>query len=216
MKYGKVVGVGNTAVVYEWQEDKVLKLFNSGYPLESIEKEFHNAKAIETMSFGKPKAYEMISYENQTGIVYNKITGDSLLDWVIETQDVKQCAVYMAELHKSILQYKIDDVPKYKDFLKANIKNASSVNSMKCEKKLQLLDRLVDDEILCHGDFHPGNIIMSNGQFVVIDFMNVCRGSYLYDIARTVFLVEYTPVPTDTENREDILYLKKALVLEKV
>lgn len=28
MKIGKQVGVGNTANVYEWEDDKVLKLFN--------------------------------------------------------------------------------------------------------------------------------------------------------------------------------------------
>lgn len=211
MKDRKVLGIGNTATVYEWEEDKVLKLFNLGYPLESIKKEFHNAKAIESMSFGKTKASEIISYNEQIGITYNKITGDSLLDWLIKTQDVKQCAVYMAELHQLILKNKIHNVPSYKVFLKANINKASFTNAMKNKEALQLLDKFVDEETLCHGDFHPGNIIMSQGQLMVIDFMNVCKGSFLYDVARTVFLIEYTPVPMDSENREGILYLKKAL-----
>jgi len=211
MNYGKIIGVGNTAVVYEWGENKVLKLFNLGYPKESIEKEFRNAKAIETMAFGKPKAYEIILNENQIGIIYNRIDGDSLLDWVIKTQDVNQCAIYMAELHKSILQNKISNVPSYKDFLKSNLECTPSVNSNNREETLLLLDKLLDEETLCHGDFHPGNILMSEGQLMVIDFMNICHGSYLYDVARTVFLVEYTPAPMDAENRESILYLKKAL-----
>lgn len=29
----------------------------------------------------------------------------------------------------------------------------------------------------------------------MIDLTNVCHGPYLYDIARTIFLVEYTPIP---------------------
>ncbi|NLY84913.1 MAG: hypothetical protein GX077_00975, partial [Tissierellia bacterium] len=33
----------------------------------------------------------------------------------------------------------------------------------------------------------------------------------LYDIARTVFLIEYTPLPKDIENKEGLLQLKKSL-----
>lgn len=66
--------------------------------------------------------------------------------------------------------------------------------SKKLKDVLQALDKLKDGNILCHSDFHPGNIFISNGQAIVIYFMNVCHGDFLYDIARTVFLVEYTPV----------------------
>ena len=44
---------------------------------------------------------------------------------------------------------------------------------------------------------------------MVIDFMNVCNGVYLYDVARTVFLVEYTPVPLEAEDREMLIQFKK-------
>ncbi len=40
--------------------------------------------------------------------------------------------------------------------------------------------------------------------------MNVCQGDWLYDVARTVFLVEYTPVTeTMEEEKEAVLQLKK-------
>lgn len=46
---------------------------------------------------------------------------------------------------------------------------------------------------------------------MVIDFMNVCHGDYLYDVARTVFLVQYTLVPANTEDRETLLRFKRTL-----
>lgn len=211
MKYGKVIGVGNTATVYEWEEGKVLKLFYQGYPIEAIEREFHNAKAIEHMVFAKPKAYEIIFCEERIGIVYDKVNGESLLDWVMKTHDVQQCASYMAKLHKAILLNSINNVPNYKEFLKYNIENTPSINSKKREEVLQKLDKLLDGDTLCHGDFHPGNILISHGDTMVIDFMNVCHGDFLYDVARTVFLVEYTPVPIEVDDREILLQLKKTL-----
>lgn len=211
MKYGKIIGVGNTATVYEWEEGKVLKLFYQGYPKDAVEKEFYNAKAISNMDFAKPKAYEIIFCEERMGIIYDRVKGESLLDWVIKTGDVQGCAVYMAKLHKAIIQNRISNVPNYKEFLECNIVNAPSTNSKKRKEVLQMLDKLQDGNTLCHGDFHPGNIFISDGHTIVIDFMNVCHGDFLYDVARTVFLVEYTPVPVEAEDREMLLQFKKML-----
>lgn len=208
MKYGKAIGIGNTSTVYEWGKDKVLKLFNSDYPKEAIEKEFHNAMTIRDMDFGKPKAYETISCEDRVGIIYDKVKGESLLDWVMKTGDVQECAVYMAKLHKTIISNRVDDVQSYKEFLKY-----MSVNLNNREEILKMIDRLPDGNTLCHGDLHPGNIIISNEHITAIDFMNVCHGYFLYDIARTIFLVEYTPVPVEVGagDRELFLGLKKTL-----
>ncbi|GCD10487.1 aminoglycoside phosphotransferase family protein [Clostridium tagluense] len=211
MKYGKIIGIGNTANVYEWEEGKVLKLFYQGYPKESVEREFQNANAIRNMDFAKPKVYEIIFCEERMGIIYDKVKGESLLDWVMRTGDVKECAVYMAKLHKEILQNTISNVVNYKDFLKCNILKSPSANSKKQEEVLKMLDELLDGNTLCHGDFHPGNILISDGHTMVIDFMNVCHGDFLYDVARTVFLVEYTPVPIEVVDREMLLQFKKTL-----
>ena len=166
------------------------------------------------MNFATPKAYEIISTEERMGIVYGRVEGESLLDWVMRTGDVQGCAVFMAKLHKEIVQNKITHVPNYKEFLKYNILNAPAVNSKEQEAALQMLNKLGDSDTLCHGDFHPGNILISNGHTVVIDFMNVCHGDFLYDVARTVFLVEYTPVsavPAGVGDKKMLLRLKKTL-----
>jgi uncharacterized protein (TIGR02172 family) len=211
MKYGKIIGIGNTAAVYEWEESKVLKLFYEGYSKEAVEKEFRNAKAVENMYFPKPKAYEIIHCQGRMGIIYEAVIGESLLHWVMRTNNVQECAAYMAKLHKSMIKNSISNVPCYKEFLKYNILEVPAVDSKKREEVLQILDKLPDGNTLCHGDFHPDNIILSDGQTMVIDFMNVCHGNFLYDVARTVYLMEFTPVPKDIEDKEKLLQFKKTL-----
>jgi len=211
MTYGKAIGVGNTAVVYEWGADKVLKLFNEGYPREAAEMEFSNTNAIRSLDFNKPKAYELINLDGRIGIIYDRAEGEPLTEWVMKTGDLHRCAIHMATLHKSVLKNQVSGVPNYKDFLRYNIKKALPADSHKLIETLHLLDTLKDGNTLCHGDFHPGNILMSDDQPKIIDFMNICHGHYLYDIARTVFLVEYTPVPAEVEEKDTILEFKRSL-----
>lgn len=209
MNLDKVIGTGYTATVYEWEEGKVLKLFREDFPRSSVELEYRNALAVRDLPFSKPKAYELISIEDKLGIVYDRVKGEALLDWVLRTGDLQQCAVIMAELHKSILHTESEQVTDYKDFLRYFLNMIS--DSEKREEALRVLDRLPEGNTLCHGDFHPGNILISNGDTTVIDFMNICRGHYLYDVARTIFLVQYTPVHEDGEMGEQIRQFKKAL-----
>ncbi|HYH02387.1 MAG TPA: phosphotransferase, partial [Bacillota bacterium] len=177
-----------------------------------VEKEFYNARAIVNMDFAKPKAYEMIVCEDRNGIVYDTVDGESLLDWVRKTGDVKGCAVYMSKLHKAIVRNRVRNVSNYKEFLRYYIAKAPSFAPKKQTEVLQMLDKFPDGHTLCHGDFHPGNIFIAGGHTTVIDFMNICQGDFLYDVARTVFLVEYTPVSTEEKDRELLLQLKKTLV----
>jgi tRNA A-37 threonylcarbamoyl transferase component Bud32 len=166
---------------------------------------------IRNMNFPKPKAYEIISYKERLGIIYDRVEGESLQDWVMKTGDLYKCAVYMANLHKAIVQNSVNNVLDYKEFLKFNIPKGLSAEIDRRGEVLQIIDRLPGGNSLCHGDFHPGNILISNGNASVIDFMNICHGNYLYDVARTVFLVEYTPVPVEAPDKEKIIYFKKTL-----
>lgn len=49
--------------------------------------------------------------------------------------------------------------------------------------------------VICHGDFHPGNILVSAGAIAgVLDWPNAVVGDPAYDVAATKALLELTPV----------------------
>ena len=50
----KLIGVGNTAKVYEIEDNKVLKLFHTWNTKEAVEYEQHCTKVIESFNFLKP------------------------------------------------------------------------------------------------------------------------------------------------------------------
>jgi aminoglycoside phosphotransferase (APT) family kinase protein len=61
---------------------------------------------------------------------------------------------------------------------------------------LRVLDGLPDGDRLCHGDFHPGNVLVAADRVSVIDWANAARGVPEADHARTLLLLRWAdPLP---------------------
>lgn len=183
-----MVGKGNTAEVFEYGDKKVCKLFNEGYPKEYVELEYKNAKEVFSLKLNVPEPFEVIEVEKRTGIVYEKIEGKSLLELMVENEeDCDRILDEFVKLHSELLSQHTQSVLSYKDFLVAMVKNKEAENQLLINKILSL----PDGDCLIHGDFHPDNVMVKpDSTLVIIDFMNVCHGPALYDIARTFFLLK--------------------------
>ena len=60
---------------------------------------------------------------------------------------------------------------------------------------LDVLQGLPDGDAVCHGDFHPDNVIMSPRGPVVLDWMNAMQGDPLGDVARTSLMLTRAAIP---------------------
>lgn len=183
----KVLGIGNTAEVYEYGEEKVCKLFKEGYPKKYVKMEFQNAQILNKLALSAPKVYEIIEMYNRTGIIYEKINGKSLMNAIFEEKNTEMLFGIFTDLQKRILKENSLELLSYKDFLIGSLKGKFCENHVLKEKILAL----PEGNSICHGDFHPGNIILTpDNTAIIIDFMNVCRGRWEYDVARTYFLLK--------------------------
>lgn len=180
----KLIAKGNTAEVFEYGEDKVLKLFKPGYPVEQIQREFNNTVIMNRICVHTPKTFEIVEHEGRHGIVFQKIIGvDLFSEYLKNPSDEKVAAeilVDLTDIQKKVLLEKTEEGISYKIYLEWFGYDASN---------------LPDGNFICHGDLHPGNIIRTkDGELCLIDFMNVCRGPKEYDVARTyVLLTENNP-----------------------
>lgn len=180
-----MLGKGNTAEIFDYGDGKVLKLFLPGYPKEYAMLEFQNATEVFRLGLSVPKPYEMVVSKQRDGIVYEKAEGRTLAESLNEGREDKNIILRdFACLHRKWLSLHSGNVLSYKVFLRTVVKEAAD------ESLLTGIDVLPDGDCLLHGDFHPENILVTpDASPVVIDFMNVCRGPALYDIARTYFLL---------------------------
>jgi aminoglycoside phosphotransferase (APT) family kinase protein len=63
----------------------------------------------------------------------------------------------------------------------------------------RILEHLPDGDALCHGDFHPGQLIFSGNQCAAFDWSGAKRGDPLFDHARTRVVLSIGELPPGTQ-----------------
>ena len=187
----KKIGAGRTAEVYDYKDDKVLKLFYSAFSTKIIEDEYLIAKNISTTTSLVPKVYDIVHTRNRTGIVYEKIKGEMLSDYlsgnIISTRKIIRKFV---QTQRRISNINVENVPSHTNKLRQKITGSCLLSDSEKEIVLKYLS-IINNNELCHGDYHPENVFVDqNHDFKVIDWANMFVSNKYLDIARTYYLIK--------------------------
>jgi uncharacterized protein (TIGR02172 family) len=219
MQSKRLIGQGRTAEIFEINKDKVVKLFRKEFPLSLIENEFKISKKLRNENLPIPNVFELTKIENRTGIIYERIDGKTMMEIISKNPwRTKTEARRLAELHKSI-QIPIESViPSQDSLIRSNIQENELLSERIKTNLIDYLDKLPQDKILCHGDFHPDNVIISKNKFFIIDWMSATLGNPLSDVARTSVIFKFGIIP-EHESRikiEIINFIRKKYYTEYI
>ena len=184
------IAVGRTAEVYEWQAGFILKLYHDWCPSNWVEHEAKVARAITAAGIPTPVAGEIVEVYNRRGLVYERIFGISMLqDMNARPWRIFKHARTLAELHVKVNQLSIPGLDSSKEGLIHAIRRAPHLDDELRNKVLDHLASLSDRELVCHGDFHPGNVLLTDKGAVIIDWITASTGNPWADVARTNMLL---------------------------
>ena len=180
------IGEGKTAEIFEIDARKVLKLFRIGYSKNTVYQEYNNHGIVSRAMENVPERFEFVEENQRYGFVMEKIQGKPLASWMQDGDTFRQAMDAFVSLHKSWLRQTAEDAAPYQEWMLGLAEKGGPAG-----KTADKINRLPAGNALCHGDFHPFNIILTPAQkAVVIDFANVCRAPKEYDVARTYFLLK--------------------------
>ena len=198
MQKGALIGAGRTADVYAWGDEQVLKLYQEWMPAVAIEREFALTRLARAGGLPVPAADEMLRIDGRLGIVFERIRGTSLLKklearpWQLVSVS-RLLAEYHARMHACRLP---PETLSQREQIEQGIAWAKDLSEAEKQTILGLLSRLPDGDAICHGDFHPDNLIITEHGPVIIDWMTGRRGHPLADVARTVLLIQTGGLPS--------------------
>ena len=118
----------------------------------------------------------------------------------------------VASIHCEILKTDIDGVLTVKDKLSQEIGWAEELTSKEKDIIIKILDMLPEKNRLCHFDFHPGNIMVNDSEYRVIDWITACKGDPAADVARTWLLLKYGQMSDVNKKTALVLSLVKEIV----
>ncbi|QVK18552.1 phosphotransferase [Mycoplasmatota bacterium] len=183
---GKLIGDGGTAKVYEYGDNEVIKIFKNHVSDYAIDKEESINLTLNNLMLFNPLYKGKIIYNNKTALIYEKAEGKLLADFLFEDLENDYSYIF-ANIHYSIHQNKIDGLPVQKNIYKWYIDKTNESMENIAFNMNDLLQTLTDDYTLCHGDFHPLNVIVDNktDKYSIIDWNGANIGSYILDVGWT-------------------------------
>ena len=190
----KPIAEGRTAEIFLWDEHHILKLYRDWCPPHWVQDEAQIARAVYDAGIPSPAAGEILEMNGQQGLIYERIQGISMLqDMNAHPWMILKHARSLAELQVKINKQSITGLPSYKEGLRYAIGKTPHLTDDLRNKTLALLHTLSNGQRLCHGDYHPGNVILTEAGPIVIDWMTARAGSPWMDVARTSLILSIGP-----------------------
>ncbi len=182
--------VGRTAEIYAWKDGTILKLYRDWCPANWADHEAHIAEVVARAGLPAPRAFEIVEVNGRRGLVYERVDGQSMLQ-AMQRQPFKLFAFgrILADLHFEMHRQPAETLPDQRGQIERSIREAKRLPDDLRDAALAALARLPGGDRLCHGDFHPDNVIMTAKGPVVIDWMTANRGNPWADVARTHLLM---------------------------
>ncbi len=193
---GRMIGEGRTAEIFLWGDATVLKLYRSGYPAQWVDHEAKIARWVFEAGLGAPAVGDVLEVDGRRGIVYERLDGPSMLDVLVRRPErLPELAAQFARLHAMVHDGMGTGLPSLRAAMKDAIGQTTRLTDEVKARACRAVDALPDGAAVCHGDFHPGNILMTARGPVVIDWMSATRGPATADVARTVLLFRHSALP---------------------
>lgn len=188
MNLGKVIAKRSNKTIY-CEGGKCFKVFDENFSKADILNEALNHARVEETGLNIPKILEVTVIDGKWAIVLEYIEGKTLAQLMEENPAKKDEYLGMfvdlqIEMHKKLC----NGLNKMKDKMNRKISATDLSATIRYELHTRL-ESVPNHNKLCHGDFNPSNIILTDdGKKFIIDWSHATQGNASADVARTYLL----------------------------
>ena len=189
---GEKIGEGAYSDVHAWAPGQVLKLFKAGFARRHSWWEARMTRAAFAAGSPAPEVFDEVTVEGRFGVVLQRLDGPTLLQLSRSgAMTPEQTGAILATLAISV--HKTAPPPDILPLRDTEAGSSRLSGGMLPEHIatgiLTLIERLAPGDGLCHGDLHPGNVIMTADGPRLIDWGGATRAPAGLDLACCHFLL---------------------------
>ena len=183
----EVIGRGFFGTVYRVNEDTIVKVYNTPEAPKMIKNEQGMARAAFVAGIPTAISFDMVKVGENYGSVFEMLNAKTYNELVIESPEKSEeiidsyvdfiKTVHETDIEDGKLPLAKDNFSKYLDFVKEYLKDGQY------EKLAQFLETVPDENHMVHGDFHMKNVMLSEGEPMLIDMDTISKGHPYFDIA---------------------------------
>ncbi len=175
-------------VIYR-EGDRCVKVFDHHYSKADVLNEALNQARIEETGLQIPKILEVTMIEGQWAIVTEFITGKTLAQLMEDSPEKKdEYLEMMVDLQLEVHSKTGPLLNKLKDKMNRKISQSKLDATTRYELHTRL-EGMPKHKKVCHGDFNPSNIIITeDGTPYILDWAHATQGNASADAARTYLL----------------------------
>lgn len=187
----EVIGQGANGKVYRLDPDTIIKVYLNPDSLPDIHRERELARKAFVMGIPTAIPYDVVKVGEGYGSVFELLSAKSFAKLLIaDPSNLDMCVKLSVELLKKIhsTELKKGDMPDMKtvalgwaDYL------SDYLPADQYEKLHSLIAAVPDDNHLLHGDYHIKNVMLQNGETLLIDMDTLCLGHPVFEFA-SIFL----------------------------
>ncbi|HHK5533804.1 UNVERIFIED_ORG: aminoglycoside phosphotransferase (APT) family kinase protein [Bacillus cereus] len=196
MNLGNPIAKGNTAEIYLY-DSKVVKLFKEYLPDTESINEAKKQKYAYSCGLPVPNVFEVTKIQNRQAIIMEYIKGNSIGDLLLNNLNgaehyINICVNEQKKIHS--IRMNTDEIESMRERLERQIKSVFKLDEKQKGNILNKLHLIKFEPRLCHGDFHPFNLILSNKSVNIIDWVDASSGDIRADVFRTYLLYAQSSV----------------------
>ena len=188
MKFDKVIAARNNKTVYR-DGDRCIKAFDVSFSKADILNEALNLARVEQTGIKVPRLLEVTTADGQWALIYEYISGKTMAQLMSENPEKKSRYLeQFVEIQLDVQAHTCPMLNQLKDKMQRKISQSNLDATTRYDLHVRL-DGMPTHNKICHGDFNPSNIIISDdGTPYIIDWSHVTQGNASADAARTYLL----------------------------
>ena len=213
----QLIGQGANGSVYRLDRETVVKLYPQGTPISVVDTERELARKSFVHGINTAITFDMVQCDGCFGTVFELVDAHMLSDTLASHPDLFDTyAPKYVETYKGFHATEVapGEFPSIKETYQGYIDGCVDwYTSAELDQLRAVVDSVPDRNTLLHGDYHANNIMVADGELLLIDMGDVSYGHPIFDFLATAAtqanLVELNPAYAEHHTRMPVALIKR-------